>query len=216
MKDTSYKLTHFNEERKGSTCSAYRTFYEYATYNTPLEFVDLRSHLASKFPVPAAVPGRPQSMSNVRHEERSKSVHVHMLPKDILAEKVIGLDPSKRDQRWYFWSNRFVPPYVEWLQESVRCIEALSVTIQRRSDVPVMPEDFHAPDLVPHQCWEDARIEAAVDLYRQGLMSTGAAAEWAGVPKPFFLTKLSKYGVDTFDLEPDELQQDLVVARGHL
>lgn len=78
------------------------------------------------------------------------------------------------------------------------------------------PEDFHAPDLEPHQCWEDARIEAAVDLYRQGLMSTGAAAEWAGVPKPFFLTKLSKYGVDTFDLEPDELQQDFVVARGHL
>ena len=47
-------------------------------------------------------------------------------------------------------------------------------------------------------------------------MSTGAAAEWAGVPKPFFLTKLSEYEVDTFSQEADELRQDLTVARGHL
>ena len=80
----------------------------------------------------------------------------------------------------------------------------------------VMTEDYRAPNLVPDQCWTDARIEAAVGLYRQGLMSTGAAAEWAGVPKPLFLTKLSEYGVDTFSLEPDELQQDLMVARGYL
>ena len=80
----------------------------------------------------------------------------------------------------------------------------------------VMTEDYRAPNLVPDQCWADARIEAAVGLYRQGLMSTGAAAEWAGVPKPLFLTKLSEYGVDTFSLEPDELQQDLMVARGYL
>ena len=77
-------------------------------------------------------------------------------------------------------------------------------------------EDYCAPYLVLDQCWEDARIEAAVGLYRQGLMSTGAAAEWAGVPKPLFLTKLSEYGVDTFVQEVDELRQDLAVARGHL
>jgi predicted HTH domain antitoxin len=47
-------------------------------------------------------------------------------------------------------------------------------------------------------------------------MSTGAAAEWAGVPKPLFLTKLSEFGVDTFSLEADELRQDVAVARGHL
>lgn len=75
-------------------------------------------------------------------------------------------------------------------------------------------EDYRAPDLVPSQCWEDARVEAAVGLYRQGLMSTGAAAEWAGVPKPLLLTKLSEYGVDTFSQDADELRQDLAVARG--
>ena len=77
-------------------------------------------------------------------------------------------------------------------------------------------EDYSAPDLVPDQCWEDARIEAAAGLYRQGLMSTGAAVEWAGVPKPLFLTKLSEYGIDTFSQGADELRQDLAVARGHL
>ena len=77
-------------------------------------------------------------------------------------------------------------------------------------------EDYRAPDLMPDQFWENARIEAAVGLYRQGLMSTGAAAEWAGVPKPLFLTKLSEYGVDTFNQDADELQQDVAVARGHL
>ena len=77
-------------------------------------------------------------------------------------------------------------------------------------------EDNRALDLLPDQRWEDARIEAAVGLYRQGLMSTGGAAEWAGVPKPLFLTKLSEYGVDTFRQGTDELRQDLAVARGHL
>ena len=62
----------------------------------------------------------------------------------------------------------------------------------------VFAEDYRAPDLVP-QCWED--LEAAVGLYRQG--PTGAAAEWAGVPKPLFLTKLSD-GVDTFSQDADE------------
>ena len=85
-----------------------------------------------------------------------------------------------------------------------------------RSDTSAIAEDYRAPDLAADHCWEDARIEAAVGLFRQGLLSTGAAAEWAGVPKPLFLTKLSEYGVDTFSEEVDELRQDLAVARGHL
>ena len=77
-------------------------------------------------------------------------------------------------------------------------------------------EDYRAPDLMPDQFLENARIEAAVGLFRKGLMSTGAAAEWAGVPKPLFLTKLSEFGVDTFIQEVEELRRDLAVARSHL
>ena len=77
-------------------------------------------------------------------------------------------------------------------------------------------EDYRAPDVEPFECWEEARVEAAVGLYRNGLLSTGAAAEWAGVPKPLFLTKLSEYGTDTFSQGADALRQDLAVARGHL
>ena len=45
---------------------------------------------------------------------------------------------------------------------------------------------------------------AAVKLYEMGRLSTGAAAQLAGVPKPLFLTKLADYGVDTFDLTKDK------------
>ena len=31
----------------------------------------------------------------------------------------------------------------------------------------------------------------------------------AGIPKPLFLTKLAEYGVDTFQLTEDDLQQDI-------
>ena len=45
---------------------------------------------------------------------------------------------------------------------------------------------------------------AAVKLYEMGRLSTGAAAQLAGVPKPVFLMKLADYGVDTFDLTKDK------------
>ena len=53
---------------------------------------------------------------------------------------------------------------------------------------------------------------AAVKLYELGRLSSGAAAELAGVPKPLFLTKLADYGVCTFDLGKDELQREMQVG----
>ena len=45
---------------------------------------------------------------------------------------------------------------------------------------------------------------AAVKLYEMGRLSTGVAAQLAGVPKPVFLMKLADYGVNTFDLTKDK------------
>ncbi len=54
---------------------------------------------------------------------------------------------------------------------------------------------------------------AAVKLFELGQLSSGAAAQLAGVPKPYFLSRLSDYGVNTFDLSEEELSHDLENAR---
>jgi predicted HTH domain antitoxin len=56
------------------------------------------------------------------------------------------------------------------------------------------------------------RLAAAVKLYEIGQLSSGAAAELAGVPKPYFLAHLADYGVNTFDLSEEELLHDLKSA----
>ena len=53
------------------------------------------------------------------------------------------------------------------------------------------------------------RMAAAVKLFEMGRLSSGAAAELAGVPKPLFLLRLGDYGVDTFRQTKDELRRDL-------
>jgi predicted HTH domain antitoxin len=42
-----------------------------------------------------------------------------------------------------------------------------------------------------------------------GQLSSGAAAQLAGVPKLYFLRRLAEYGVNTFDLSEGELAHDL-------
>jgi len=53
------------------------------------------------------------------------------------------------------------------------------------------------------------RFAASVKLYEMGQLSSGAAAQLAGVPKPYFLSRLADYGVTTFDLSEEELSHDL-------
>jgi len=85
-----------------------------------------------------------------------------------------------------------------------------SLTIDYGDDVllalGLTPEEFH----------EEAKILIAVKLYEMGRLSTGAAAGFANVPKPLFLSKLSDCGVDTFDLFEEDIRRDLADARRHL
>ncbi|HMC61053.1 MAG TPA: UPF0175 family protein [Candidatus Solibacter sp.] len=53
------------------------------------------------------------------------------------------------------------------------------------------------------------RLAASVKLYEMGRLSSGAAAQVAGVPKPYFLSQLADYGVNTFDLSEEDLIHDL-------
>ncbi len=70
--------------------------------------------------------------------------------------------------------------------------------------------------LSPDQFREEAKILIAVKLHELGRLSTGAAAQLAGIPKPLFLIKLADYGVETFDLSDEELRRDMTHARRHL
>jgi predicted HTH domain antitoxin len=48
--------------------------------------------------------------------------------------------------------------------------------------------------------------------FELGRLSSGAAANLAGIPRTVFLTKLADYGVDTFRLTEAELAEDLANA----
>lgn len=63
---------------------------------------------------------------------------------------------------------------------------------------------------------EEGRLLAAIKRYQKGDISTGAAAEWAGVPKALFLMKLGEHGIDTFDMPEEEFRKELDSGRRFL
>jgi predicted HTH domain antitoxin len=73
-----------------------------------------------------------------------------------------------------------------------------------------IPDDIVlALKATPEAVASKIRFAASVKLYEIGQLSSGAAAELAGVPKPYFLSHLGDYGVNTFDLTAEELAHDL-------
>jgi len=58
------------------------------------------------------------------------------------------------------------------------------------------------------QAGGELRLAAAMKLYELGRLSSGAAAELAGIPRCLFLTKLADYGIDTFRLTEAELKAE--------
>ena len=56
------------------------------------------------------------------------------------------------------------------------------------------------------------QMAAAAKLYEMGELSSGAAAQLAGIPRTVFFSRLADYGIDTFRLSEDELQREVRLA----
>jgi predicted HTH domain antitoxin len=64
------------------------------------------------------------------------------------------------------------------------------------------PESFEA----------EARLLLAVKLYELGRVSTGVAAQLAGMDRAAFIFALDQFGLSPVGVEPDELESDLANA----
>lgn len=78
--------------------------------------------------------------------------------------------------------------------------------------LPVSEETMSALNLTAEQVRDEMRLAAAVKLYELGRISSGVAANLAGLPRVVFLSKLADYGVDTFALTEAELLEDVANA----
>lgn len=61
----------------------------------------------------------------------------------------------------------------------------------------------------PSEILQEIRMAAAAKLYELGKLSSGRAAQLAGIPRVSFLHGLSRYRVSVFDLTEAELAEDV-------
>ncbi len=67
--------------------------------------------------------------------------------------------------------------------------------------------------LTDEQFVNEIRMMAAIKLFELGRLSSGHAAELAGISRIRFLHELERYGVTTSSLSEDDLLHDVANAR---
>lgn len=75
------------------------------------------------------------------------------------------------------------------------------------------PDTF--PDILQEsrsQFEEEARLAMALKLFELKRLSSGHAAQLAGMSRTSFLLMLHRFGIPMIDLESDELEQDIANA----
>jgi predicted HTH domain antitoxin len=79
--------------------------------------------------------------------------------------------------------------------------------------IPYPPEILEALQMEPSEFEAEARLLLALKLYENGRLSTGLAAQLAGVPRVKFFFLLGQHGLSPFGEEAAELEIDLVNAQ---
>jgi predicted HTH domain antitoxin len=76
-----------------------------------------------------------------------------------------------------------------------------------------VPDDLDlALNVEPGALSRELLVAAAVKLFELGKISSGKAAEVAGVPKPLFLAKLIDVGVSASTLNGKDIAEDIANA----
>lgn len=78
--------------------------------------------------------------------------------------------------------------------------------------VDVSEASLKALGATPDVAAAELRLAAAMKLHEIGRLSSGAAAELAGISRVEFLSKLGQYGVSAFQLAPEEVEKDVANA----
>ena len=91
-------------------------------------------------------------------------------------------------------------------------VEIEVVKTMKTLTIEVPDEIFDSLKETPQELASEIRLAAAAKLYELGKLSSGRAAELAGVSRVRFLHELARYGVPIFDLTEEELAQDLYHA----
>jgi len=73
-------------------------------------------------------------------------------------------------------------------------------------DIEIPDESLLALKTSPEKIGETLKMAAAVKLYELGRLSSGAAAQLAGVPRTLFLSRLAEFGADTFRLSESDIE----------
>lgn len=75
--------------------------------------------------------------------------------------------------------------------------------------IHVPTETRRALNRTPEELGRDLRLYAALMLFQLGKLSSGMAAELAGVPRVMFLDLCADYGIPVSQITPEELRREL-------
>jgi len=79
--------------------------------------------------------------------------------------------------------------------------------------IEYQPDILWALQQKPEEFAKEARLLLAIKLYELERLSSGLAAQLAGLPRELFLLRLSQYGLSPFEVSVTELEADLAHAR---